>query len=111
MVTVIATMHACVCLFCLWLLVHKAHGDCDCCEAIHVCACLCVVVHEAFGHCDCCEAMHACVECVFRFVEGICSRWLWTRAFVLRVLVNEYMLTVIASRRCMHVLEWVFLTK
>jgi hypothetical protein len=44
----------------LCVLVHKAHGHCDCCEAMHRCACLCALVHKAHGHCDCCEAMHAC---------------------------------------------------
>jgi hypothetical protein len=31
----------------------------------------------------------------------------WMHALVLRVLVNEYMLTVIAARQFMHVLECV----
>ena len=56
---------ACVCRsVCLGL--NKAHGHCDCCEAMHACACacLCVFIHEAQGHCDCCNAMCACSFCV-----------------------------------------------
>jgi hypothetical protein len=47
----------------------KAHGHCDCCEAMHVCACLCALAHKAHGHCDWCETMHACfLSCVFLFL-------------------------------------------
>jgi hypothetical protein len=44
-------MRACVGGVCVW-----SHGQCDCCEAMQACACLCVLVHEAHGHCDCCDA-------------------------------------------------------
>jgi hypothetical protein len=42
-----------------------------------VCACLCVLVHKAHGHCDCSEAMHACVRvCVWA-----CARCMLTVLF------------------------------
>ncbi len=46
---------------------HKAHGDYDCLEAMHLCGCLCDLVHKA------------------------------------------HMATMIAARRCMRVLVYVFL--
>ena len=43
----------------------KAHGDCDCCEAMHacmeVCVSACLGLCKAHGHCDRCEVMHGCV--------------------------------------------------
>jgi hypothetical protein len=68
----------------LCVLVHKAHGHCDCCQAMHACACLCVLVHKAHAHCDCCQAMHVCV--------GICV-----------LVCTRRMVTVIAARQCMFV--------
>ena len=50
---------------------------------------LAVLTHNAHAHCDWCEAMHAC-------------------AFFVCVVVNEYMLTVIAARQYTYVLERVF---
>ena len=47
-------MHACAC----------SVGFC----AMHVRSCLCVLMHEAHGHCDCCKAMHGCC-CLFGLVH------------------------------------------
>jgi hypothetical protein len=65
-----------------------AHAHGDWCEAMHWCACLYVLMPEAHAHGDCCEAMHACV--------GVCV-----------LACTRRMATVIAARRCMHVLECV----
>jgi hypothetical protein len=45
MVTVIAARR-CMRVLVLCVVVHKAHGHCDCCEAMHACACLFVLVHK-----------------------------------------------------------------
>jgi hypothetical protein len=55
-------MHACVCSS---VLMHTAHAQCDCCEAMHACACLCVLAHKAHDHCYYSEAMHAFVQVFF----------------------------------------------
>ena len=55
---------------------------------MRVCGSECLGLYKVHAHCDCCEAMHACV--------GVCA---WA--------CRKRMLTVIAARRCMHVLECV----
>ncbi len=58
---------------------NKAHGDCDCCEAMHACMEVCVLVHKAHGQCDFCEAMH--VFCRVRFcslsnsLPSVCTKF------------------------------------
>jgi uncharacterized tellurite resistance protein B-like protein len=116
-------MHACGCLC---FVVHKADGDCDCCEArymellvcvvlctkrmlmcgcceaMHACACLCALVHKAHAHCDCCDVMHACGGLCFLVhkADGDCD---YCEARCMRVLVCVFlctrrMLNVIAVR-------------
>jgi hypothetical protein len=43
-----------------------------------VCGSVCLGLYKAHGHCDCCEAMHACVGvCV-----GACARLMPTLPFL-----------------------------
>jgi hypothetical protein len=44
-----------------------------CCEAIYACVGVYFGLVKAHGHCDCCEAMHAVCMLVFMLVQGAWS--------------------------------------
>ncbi len=51
---------------------HMAYAHGDCCEAMHACVRVCVGLCKAHGHCDCWEAMMFAVSCVFVSYEAVC---------------------------------------
>jgi len=75
-------MHVCECVFELV----KAHGHCDCCEAMHACACLCM--NKARTH----MGLLRGDACMCASVFGLQRRTV----------------TAIAVRQCMHLWECMF---
>jgi hypothetical protein len=80
-------MHVSECVFGLV----KAHGHCDCCQAMHACACLCVLA------------------CTRRMVTVIAAGQCMLVLFCV-LLCTRRKLTVIATRKCMHVCVFVCAT-
>ena len=63
-----------------------------------MCGSVCLGLYKAHGLCDCCEAMHACVGvCV-----GACARLMPTLPFLEGVHVSVHEQGVRSARRCMY---------
>ena len=80
---------------------------------MHVCECMFLLLYKAHGDCDCWEAMHACVgvyvwACLRRIVTLLAARQFTHVSECVFGLCTRCMLTLIAARRCIRVSECVF---